>query len=184
MSIINNKKIIITGIIGIFIALGLSFLFHELYGLSNENFFVGLLFPVNESKWEHWKIVFWPILVVGIIEYFILKDEANNILFAKAIAILVAQIVTFGLIELYEAIFGSWGMWLHIISLILGITAGQLTSIYIMINIKPSTKLYLIGLAIILIEIAIFITFTLNPPRTEYFKDSIDGTYGIFKEIS
>lgn len=125
-----------------------------------------------------------PILIVGIIKYFILKDDANNIIFAKAVAIIVAQIVTFGLIELYEAILGTGGMWIHIISLVMGIVAGQITSMKIMIKTKPSTKLFLIGLSIILIEIAILITFTLNPPKTEYFRDSITGTYGIFKEVS
>lgn len=40
------------------------FLFHFLYDLS-PNLIFAVLSPVQESVWEHLKILFWPMLIVG-----------------------------------------------------------------------------------------------------------------------
>ena len=39
-------------------------LFHFVYGWSGENPVAGLFFPVNESTWEHLKLIFFPILLL------------------------------------------------------------------------------------------------------------------------
>ena len=36
---------------------------HFFYGWSNENPLIGLISPVNESTWEHMKLVFPPVLL-------------------------------------------------------------------------------------------------------------------------
>lgn len=38
-------------------------LFHSLYEWSGKNAFVGLFTPVNESVWEHIKLLFFPLLI-------------------------------------------------------------------------------------------------------------------------
>ena len=183
--LIIQEKIMKVTLLGAVIAFILSSVFHEMYGIFGENYGVGLIFPVNESKWEHWKIVFWPMLLVGIFNYILLRSEGHNILFATAIAILVAEIVTFGLIELYEVITASHAMWIHIVSLLIGIVVGQLSSYWVMTATKLTQRvpLLVIGVAIILINIVILIAFTIKPPKTEYFKDSESGTYGINREM-
>ena len=70
-------------IIGIFALFLLSFLWHFGYDIL-PNFFTSILFPVNESIWEHMKIFWGVILFYGIIEYFLLKREnikVSNYLF-------------------------------------------------------------------------------------------------------
>ena len=42
-------------------------LFHFGFRLSGELFFVGLLAPVNESVWEHFKLLLWPVPLVLLI---------------------------------------------------------------------------------------------------------------------
>lgn len=49
-------------------------LFHFLFEWSGSNHFVGLFAAVNESVWEHTKIVF-PFLFVAIAQYFIVKPD-------------------------------------------------------------------------------------------------------------
>lgn len=48
-------------------AFGLSFVWHFLYKILPFSW----IFPVNESIWEHMKIIFYCLLIVSIIEYFI-----------------------------------------------------------------------------------------------------------------
>lgn len=48
----------------------LAFIFHFSYDLI-PNFITSILFPVNESIWEHMKLLYTSILVYGIIDYFL-----------------------------------------------------------------------------------------------------------------
>ena len=83
----NLKKIKIISSIGIFL---LCFLFHFLYNWFPSSL-TAIFFPVNESIWEHMKLLFSAVIFFGIIEYIILqkfKISYNNFfasLFVSAI---------------------------------------------------------------------------------------------------
>ena len=50
------------------------------------NFIFSILFPVNESIWEHMKLLFGSIIVSGIIQKLIIiyrKGKVNNICFRQ-----------------------------------------------------------------------------------------------------
>ena len=65
----NLKKAKIISVIGIFI---LCFLFHSIYEIL-PNTISAMLFPVNESIWEHQKLMFTSVVAYGIIDYIILN---------------------------------------------------------------------------------------------------------------
>lgn len=58
------------------IVLGIPLLFligavmHFAYGLLWENPIVGLFAPINESVWEHAKMVLWPVILWWVLYYF------------------------------------------------------------------------------------------------------------------
>lgn len=54
------KSYMIAGIIFVSI---LGTLFHFVYNWSGNNVFVGLFTPINESVWEHTKLLFFPMLI-------------------------------------------------------------------------------------------------------------------------
>lgn len=62
---LNMKQIKIISTIGIFL---LSFVFHFMYEWF-PNLVFSFVFPVNESIWEHMKVIVTSTLVYGIIEY-------------------------------------------------------------------------------------------------------------------
>lgn len=53
------KSVMIKGIIFVWI---LGTLLHFAYSLSGSNFIIGLFTPINESIWEHTKLIFFPML--------------------------------------------------------------------------------------------------------------------------
>ena len=71
----NIKKL---KIIGIIIAFLLTFPLHFLYD-KLPCFLTSIIAPVNESIWEHMKILFGAILISGIIEKIIVKTKKLNI---------------------------------------------------------------------------------------------------------
>ena len=83
-------KILITIIIFI-----LSFPIHFIYNIF-PNFITSILTPVNESIWEHMKLIITSNLIFGIIEYFIYKKKeikVNNFLLSYALSSIIGIII-------------------------------------------------------------------------------------------
>jgi hypothetical protein len=55
----------------------LGVLFHFAYDFLGENRIAGLFFPVNESIWEHLKLLFFPVALWWILEWFIWEKTPN-----------------------------------------------------------------------------------------------------------
>ena len=49
-----------TELVSFVIASALGVLFHFMYEWTGENAIAGLFFPINESTWEHLKLIFFP----------------------------------------------------------------------------------------------------------------------------
>lgn len=173
-----NRKVLKVEIIGAAAILAMGFVFHELYKITG-NSLIALICPVNESKWEHWKIVFWPMVIVSVFEYFILKKDISGFIFPLAVGIISFEAVTFGGIELYEAFAGKAHLAVHISTFILGGIMGQGIKYMLMSKFSYSSLLNGIALAIIAVHIAALAIFTFIPPQIEYFRDSITGKYGL-----
>ncbi|MCU6687300.1 DUF6512 family protein [Dorea acetigenes] len=47
--------------------------FHFLYDFSEQNPFTALFTPINESVWEHLKLLFFPLFFVTIIQYHVIR---------------------------------------------------------------------------------------------------------------
>ena len=92
------EKLAKAQIIVTIISIILGTLLHFLYEWTGENIIIASFSAVNESVWEHLKLVFFPMLLAGIIEYFFVNKIANNYIEAKCIGIFSAicfVVVTF-----------------------------------------------------------------------------------------
>ena len=78
---------------GILFVLVFGTLSHFVYEWSGNNTFLGLFFPVNESTWEHMKLVFFPMLVYGIFMKQRLQQEYPCILSALPAGILTGSLL-------------------------------------------------------------------------------------------
>lgn len=174
----DRKKVIIAEIVSAVAIILIGSLFHFLYEWT-ECTFIGLFSPVNESQWEHIKIMFYPVIIVSIIEYFFIKHDVNNFVFAKAISAIVFIATTYLIIFIYELIFKDNPMALHFISFFVGAFAGQLVSYFILRRTKNSKCLNMIGFSIFLILFIVITIFTFRPIKTDFFRDSTTGYYGI-----
>ena len=76
-----NKKILRTETICFFIVLTVGSLFHFLFNLSNQNTLIALFAPINESVWEHLKMLWFPYILTAFFEKQFIKSE--NFFFSK-----------------------------------------------------------------------------------------------------
>ena len=175
----TTRRIQLWGLVGT-ILMGLAF--HEVYKMSGFTP-LGLISPVNESKWEHWKMAYTPMLILGAVEYARLRRIPGkrwpNYLTALAAGILVFQVSTFGLIELWELAIGESHLPVHMATFLLGAGLGHGVK-YRLLRQKESSRIFSqLGLVLLILQLALFAWFTFDPPRLDYFRDSLTATYGI-----
>ena len=173
------KKLRILAVIGIFL---LSFPSHFIYSLF-PNLLISFFFPVNESIFEHLKILFTSTLLYGIIDYFLLKKEKLPVfnfslnLFLES----TLSIILFSL--LYLPIYYIIGEFLPLTLILMIITYSitQLISYYIL-SLPKIPYLNTLSILFIILIYLNFIILTLNPPHTDLFLDKTTNTYGLHKE--
>ena len=171
------KKIKIINVVFLFL---LSFLWHFMYDLLPNNFFA-IFFPVNESIWEHMKIIYYCLLFSSVLEFLLYKRfkiKINNFYISsmvKSVLGVITYLIIF--IPIYkligESMFLSIGLMLFIYVLMEFVSLKIFQSEELNINILP---VIIIGLGIIL-----FIILTFYPVHNFLFFDNIKFGYGILK---
>ena len=143
---------------------------------------IAFVAPVNESTWEHLKMVFWPGLFFFLLEYHYIRNQAANFWTAKALSLVIMLLViTIGWYAMV-AITGQNIFAVNIALFISAILLGQIVSYRVLTAQKPvKVKLHYAILVIVFLGLA-FITFTYYPPKIFLFEhmDLMDtGQYGI-----
>ena len=169
----NLKKLKIIDIIIIFI---LTFIFHFLYDLIPNNF-TAIFFPVNESIWEHMKLLYTPIILTSLFDYFMAtknKIELNNFftsIFISSISSIILYLV------IYMPIHNTFGhnATFAIILLFIIICFSQYIS-YLVLNYQ---KLNIISIVLIIIGFIVFGYLTYKPLKNNLFYDTKNEKYGI-----
>jgi hypothetical protein len=78
-----NRKLLAWELAGALFIIILGSMLHFTFKWSGNNQLVAIFSADNESVWEHLKLVFWPTLLWGLIEFLSLRGKANNFVFAK-----------------------------------------------------------------------------------------------------
>lgn len=173
------KRIKIIGVLIIFV---LAFISHFMYNFFPNNLF-SILFPVNESIWEHMKLLVTPVLLFSIFEYFYYKRKNisyNNFLFSYSISCLLGIIIYLIIYIPLDNIFGHSAI-IAISLLFIVYIIVELISYYIM-NLDNIRYSNIVGLFIILIMYVIFGYLTYFPPKINLFYDTQAKDYGIIRK--
>lgn len=177
---IKTSKLLKIELIVTILGLILGTLLHFIYEWSGNNVIIASFSAVNESVWEHLKLVFYPMLILGLIEYYFVKNIANNYIEAKAIGIFTA--ISFIVISFftYTGIIGTNFFIIDILIFIISIILGEWTSYKLMKRKNESTiQTKILAGGIIIFLLSCFIIFTYVTPQVNLFRDFTNGTYGI-----
>ena len=170
------KKIKIIAVLGIFL---LSFLAHQMQELF-PNFLTSIFFPINESIWEHMKIISTSILIYGIIDYILLKKAKINFnnfsfqLFFTVCSSIIIYLIIY--IPIYY-IFGE-NLLISILLLLIVYIISQIIS-YILLSKEKYKFLNSIAVPAFILLYITFTYLTYNPPKNFLFFDTIENKYGI-----
>ncbi|BCN29488.1 DUF6512 family protein [Anaeromicropila herbilytica] len=166
-------------IIGAIFTIIVGTLLHFTYEWSGNNPVVALFSPVNESTWEHLKLIFVPMLLFTIIEYFVNGKEIKNFIPVKVFSILLGMLTIVVSFYTYTGIIGQNYLVADIGTFILGVLVAYYYSYRTLQTDRFATKEAIQwSLLILIILCATFVIFTYRPPHIALFQDPNTLTYG------
>lgn len=173
----NKKKIMNYQIFSALLVFILGSLFHFTYELSGNNLFIATFSAVNESVWEHLKLIFFPSLLTVIIGILYLKKECPNFICAKTLGILISMAFIVIFFYTYTGIIGKSISIIDISSFIIAVILGESISYLLVVNKFKCNSI--ISVCTLVVLSICFILFTFFTPQIGIFKDPITGLYGI-----
>lgn len=181
-----KKKCVFSPLLVIFSIVILSVvssLMHFAFAFSGKSAVVALVCPVNESVWEHLKLMFFPLLVWWVVVYFIKRNKCNiNLekwIVSAATSLVVAPLMVILLFYAYTGAFGIESVVIDILMVPLCFFIAIIVGAAVYNRLNPDKVLVAISIAVIVAIFAMFIVFTFAPPQLPIFLDTPSGTYGI-----
>ncbi len=153
-------------------------LLHFAYDWSGENSLVAIFSAVNESTWEHMKLLFFPMFLFALVEAHFLEDQYPNYWCVKLAGIVTGVVSIPVLFYTYTGIFGRSVDWINIAIFFVAAALSYLPETYLMSRGKCSCKSPTVAYALLFLLAIAFILLTWFPPRIPLFQDPTTGQYG------
>lgn len=176
-----NKNIPLWQMGGFVFTAAVGTVLHFLFDWTGGNGIAALFSAVNESIWEHLKLLFYPMVAVSIIQYFFWGKDVSSFWCMKLLGILLGLALIPVVYYTYTGILGIKADWFNIT--IFFLTA----ALVYWLETKLFQREYTCqirskwAVAAICLIAAVFTVFTFLPPHIPLFQDPITGTYGFIK---
>ena len=175
----NQEKVINFTIFSIIFVAVLGTILHFTFKWSNCNLLIGAFSAVNESTWEHLKLLFFPMLITTILGYFYIGKDLSSFLCARVFGIISAILFTIIFFFTYTGILGRNIAFLNILTFYVAVIIGEYISYRVMssnLNCNTSTAIWALALLFFC-----FVFFTYFPPEIGLFLDPLTAKYGIIQ---
>jgi len=152
---------------------------HFLFDISGGNNLVGKFFPVNESTWEHLKLLFFPYVVFSIIEWFNIGKSYKSFATAKLWGVLAGMLFIVVSFYAYSGVLGKTVDFINILIFFIASALAFFVSYKLLKNVNFNVSLKALPVGIIVLVAVLFVIFTTNPPEINLFKDPVTGEFGV-----
>lgn len=165
-------------IIGFFFISIIGTLLHFTYDFSNHNKIVGLFSAVNESTWEHIKMVLSPFFIWSLVDGFFYGNDPNYF-FSKLIGVLTIIIVIPLIFYGYKVFTKKSILVIDIATFFIAIFLSQYFSYIVLITANTFYIVNYISFVFLLSIFGIYLLSTVYPIKSFIFKDPITKQYGL-----
>ena len=164
--------------IGFFFTVGFGVLLHFLYEWSNNLVWIAPFSGVNESTWEHMKLLFFPAFIFAIIQSFFFKDR-NDFWYIKLKGTVLGLVLIPVIFNLFNGIIGKSTDWINIMIFVVSVASlyiyeTKLFDKYNELHLSNKSSIFIFILIAIL-----FGVFTFYTPHLEIFLDKSSNSYGL-----
>ncbi len=151
---------------------------HFLYDWLNAAIWIAPFSGVNESTWEHMKLLFWPMLVFAVVQSFFFK-ERKDFWCIKLRGILLGLALIPILFYTYNGVIGVSPDWINIIIFFISAAAAYAYEASLLRTITTHCKSPGAALLTLCVIALLFAVFTFVTPKIGIFQDPLTKTYGI-----
>lgn len=153
-------------------------LLHFLYEWLGEAKLIAPISGVNESTWEHMKLLFWPMFIFAIVQRFFFRNR-EDFWCVKLHGTLLGIVLIPIIFYTYNGAIGRSPDWINIAIFFISAAVAYIYETRLFNNEKlrcGSQKKAILALCSIAL---LFVIFTFLTPEIGIFKDPLTGTYGI-----
>lgn len=153
-------------------------LLHFLYEWTEGAVWTAPFSGVNESTWEHMKLLFWPMFIFAIVQSFFFKDR-EEFWCVKLKGILLGLALIPVLFYTYNGVIGKSPDWINIAIFFISGAAAYIYETRLFHADKTPCLSPKWAFAVLCVIALLFVVFTFATPELGIFKDPMTGTYGI-----
>ena len=153
-------------------------LLHFLYDWLGKSPFIAPFSSVNESTWEHMKLLFWPMFIFAIVQSFFFRDR-DEFWCAKLKGTLLGLTLIPVLFYTYNGAIGKSPDWLNITIFFVSAAVAYIFETRHFNKENTVCHHPRLAFALLCLIAFMFVVFTFITPKIGIFRDPIDGTFGI-----
>ena len=153
-------------------------LLHFMYEWLGGALWVAPFSGVNESTWEHMKLLFWPMLIFAVVQSFFFRDRADFWCITLR-GILLGLILIPVIFYTYNGAFGESPDWLNIAIFFICAAIAYIYEYRMLRRDMSFCRSKKPSLALLFIIALMFVLFTFSPPPLEIFRDPTSDSFGI-----
>lgn len=151
---------------------------HFLFDLTGGSAIAALFSAVNESIWEHMKLIYYPMFLFALIEYGVWGKNVDGFWCVKLKGTLLALALIPSIYYLYTGVLGFSVSWFNIAIFFLAAAAAFWVETRLFQADRPCRLPEWIAFVLLCLISAVFTAVTFFPPQIPLFRDPITGTYG------
>jgi len=165
---------VFTSILGTFL--------HFLFGLTGGSAAAALFSAINESIWEHIKLIFYPMMLFSLTEYWVWGKEVDGFWCVKLKGTLLALVLIPSLYYTYTGALGVSASWFNVTIFFIAAAAVYDMETKHLREKRPCRLSGWVAFGLLLVIGGLFIWWTFAPPRIPLLQDPVTGTYGFWKQ--
>ena len=153
-------------------------LLHFLYDWLGEAVWIAPFSGVNESTWEHMKLLFWPMFLYAIVQSFFFRDR-RDYWCVKLRGILLGLALIPVIFYTYNGVVSKSPDWLNIAIFFVSAAVAYIYETRLFQAEKLSCRSPKWAVAVLWGIAVLFVLFTFFTPEIGVFRDPLTGSYGI-----
>ena len=155
-------------------------LLHFVYEWSGGSTLAAAFSAVNESTWEHMKLLFFPMFLFSVAQVIALGRQYPNFLAVRAVSTLAGLILIPVLFYTYTGVLGKNVMWVDVAIFILSALGSFALDWRLLRRGRWSSGWQqILGLLVLWGLAFLFVYCTFHPPALGLWQDPVTGGYGI-----
>ena len=175
-----RKRLFFWELAGFLFTSAVGSLLHFVYEWSGGSLAAAVVSAVNESTWEHMKMLFVPLFLFSVVQVCVLGRNYPNFLAVRAVSILTGLALIPVLYYTYTGVWGQMRDWANIAVFFLAALGAFLLDFYLLRRNRLSAPWQqVLGLIVLWALAFCFVWCTFRPVRIALWRDPLTGTYGI-----